>query len=257
MGSFQVVGTTLHYGALLMGALWWVQSVRLSGLAAAAAAYSAPAALVGGLMGGAMLNAVLAGDPAAATRGMVSWGVYAGAGLGAAAGLKLQRQSVTRYFDAGVASFGLSVAMARIGCFIAGCCYGEVTSAGTGMTFPRGTIVYEDHVARALIAPGSSYSLAVHPLQLYLAGIGLSLFLLGTAGQRQSWCAARPGLLAALAALVYGVARLGLENFRDDPFGTWAPISPAQVGSAIAIGLGLAILLVVRSGDFRRCLRAS
>jgi phosphatidylglycerol:prolipoprotein diacylglycerol transferase len=66
--------------------------------------------------------------------------------------------------SAGVA---LGIGLTRLGCFMAGCCFGRPTSLGCGVVFPAD-------------APASLQfgHLAVHPSQLYGSGAGFLVFAL-------------------------------------------------------------------------------
>ena len=64
-------------------------------------------------------------------------------------------------------SVAIGQAIGRIGCFMAGCCFGHPTSLGCGVTFPA--------VAPASLQFGH---VAVHPSQLYGSGGGFLIFLL-------------------------------------------------------------------------------
>jgi len=58
----------------------------------------------------------------------------------------------------------------RLGCFLAGCCWGEVAAhelTWLAVQFPVGSFAYEQHLAAGLIAADAIESLPVHPTQLY------------------------------------------------------------------------------------------
>jgi phosphatidylglycerol:prolipoprotein diacylglycerol transferase len=121
----------------------------------------------------------------------------------------------------------------RLGNFINGELYGRPSSVPWSMIFPADP----RHVPR-------------HPSQLYEAvGEGLLLFLLLQALERRAvargWY--RPGLLAAIFLIGYGVVRFLLEFTRqpDTQLGlVLGPFSAGQLlsGAMIAIGVGLIVL---------------
>ena len=123
---------------------------------------------------------------------------------------------------AGIAALGIG----RVGCFLAGCCWGRPTGVPWGVVFPE-------------LGPP-----ARHPLQLYSAALDLSLagLLLGSHGP--------PGTTGARAALGLGLLRLLLETVRD-PAAADPPV--AGVGTA---PLG-ALLLLVAGGVATVWLRRS
>ncbi|ACY16985.1 prolipoprotein diacylglyceryl transferase [Haliangium ochraceum] len=115
----------------------------------------------------------------------------------------------------------LGLGLGRIGCFLNGCCYGEVTAGPLGVLFP-GRV------------------LPVHPTQLYEALGALVLFaallLAVRAGGRL--VRARAGALFAVMLMSYGVLRFALEWLRDDPRGSLGALSTSQAISLPLIALG-------------------
>ncbi|MBI3784162.1 MAG: prolipoprotein diacylglyceryl transferase [Deltaproteobacteria bacterium] len=71
---------------------------------------------------------------------------------------------------------GLLIFGGRIGCFLAGCCFGTPSSLPWAVRFPPGSRAYRWQLANDQIWFGTTSSLPVHPLQLYFAGLGLLLF---------------------------------------------------------------------------------
>lgn len=120
----------------------------------------------------------------------------------------------------------------RFGCFLAGCCWGDVLTdqhAGafeaqvhttslldrivSGVQFPPGSLPYEQHLAMGLIEPGAFASLPVHAVQLYEAGLLLVLLLvLWRVPWRQSAC----GMLTVLTVCAYALIRFFIEYLRAD-----------------------------------------
>ena len=134
-------------------------------------------------------------------------------------------------------SIALGLFFARIGCFMAGCCYGSVTSLPWAVTFtdPRS-------LARL--------NAALHPTQLYEAGSGLALFLFLIWIEKRK---AYDGQAFWLFLLLYSLVRFLIEFVRDDPRGfLWGTfLSTSQViGICLAI-LSLFMLFYLR----RRCRR--
>lgn len=106
--------------------------------------------------------------------------LYGGLLLGASAGLLLARAlrwPLLRLADALVPAAGVAIAVAKVGCFFNGCCYGLPTNLPWGVTYPAGSLPYLDQLSRGWIL-FSAQSLPIHPTQLYEALAGL----LGAAG---------------------------------------------------------------------------
>jgi phosphatidylglycerol:prolipoprotein diacylglycerol transferase len=110
----------------------------------------------------------------------------------------------------------------RIGCFMAGCCYGKETSLPWGVTFTDPQSLARLHAS-------------LHPTQLYEAGAGLALFLfLIRMEKKQSF----DGQIFWLFLLLYSILRFLIEFLRDDPrgFPVWTWLSTSQtVGVFLAI----------------------
>src|SRR5262245_30856785 len=119
----------------------------------------------------------------------------------------------------------LALGIGRLGCFLAGCCWGRPTDLPWGVVFPE-------------LGPPPR-----HPLQLYSAFLDLAL-----AGALVAW-RGPPGATAARAAVGLGVLRLLLESLRDP-----AAADPPLVGIATAPLGALALVLagVVAMARLRR-----
>jgi phosphatidylglycerol:prolipoprotein diacylglycerol transferase len=120
----------------------------------------------------------------------------------------------------------------RIGCFLAGCCWGDVVSHDhasafaaqvqttsflegviTGVQYPPGSLPYEQHLAMGMIEPGALASLPVYPVQLYEAGLLLVLILVLT---RVRWRRCPRGVLTVLTVCAYALMRFFIEFLRAD-----------------------------------------
>ena len=120
----------------------------------------------------------------------------------------------------------------RVGCFLAGCCWGDVVShehatafasqvqttsflqgVVSGVQYPPGSLPYEQHLAMGMIEPGTLASLPVYPVQLYEAGLLLVLLLvLG----RIRWRHCPRGALTVLTVCAYALMRFFIEFLRAD-----------------------------------------
>ncbi|PKO15609.1 hypothetical protein CVU37_12330 [candidate division BRC1 bacterium HGW-BRC1-1] len=140
-------------------------------------------------------------------------------------------------FDLLAPALAVAHAFGRVGCFLAGCCYGSPLSHG-GVCYPPASWPYMDQLANGLISSAAATTLPIHAVQLYeaignaiLAG-GLYLFW------KRSPAA---GSVAAAYAVAYALMRFALEFFRGDAIrGQWGGLSTSQwLSLALAIA-GLA-----------------
>lgn len=147
----------------------------------------------------------------------------------------------------------LASAVGYLGCFLAGCCFGDVVGSAEQLAahddttlhlqaqtlpalsaeglpwavrFPPGSVVYGWQLALGLIAPGAASTLPVHPVQLYESAAALLL------------CAAllqlqprfrRDGSLALAAFAGYAVLAFGLQFLRADSALLLGPLTATQL----------------------------
>jgi phosphatidylglycerol:prolipoprotein diacylglycerol transferase len=158
-------------------------------------------------------------------------GLVVGIGV-AALTARLRSLPVGALFDAAAPGLAVGATIARVGCFLGGCCYGRPTASFLGVHFPDG------HLGMAKLATGDPRGL--HPTQLYLAAASLSIAaVLAIVDARRR----RPGDLFRLGAGLYAVTTLAIEFLRDDP-GRWfaAGLSHSQWISLAVLGVLCATL---------------
>jgi hypothetical protein len=169
------------------------------------------------------------------------WGYLAGA---AAVARVCRRDglALARMADLTVIPLGVALALARVGCFMAGCDYGKVSSLPWAVRFPAGSPAWHDHVRGALIPADRAASLPVHPTQLYEALLGLAI-IAGAIAFGRRW--RRDGDRFLVAAATYAIGRLGIEMLRGDAGrGIHAGLSSGQIFSLLVL-LAIAARLVV------------
>jgi len=115
--------------------------------------------------------------------------------------------------DALAPAVGIGIVIARIGCLLQGCCYGDFCEGAWCMTFPAGSQAHELHWRTAHVVQDARASLPVHPLQLYFAAAGA---LIAAASLLLSRAKRYDGQVALLAMLVFSASSFGLEFLRND-----------------------------------------
>ena len=124
------------------------------------------------------------------------------------------------------------IAVQRVGCHFAGCCWGDIVGRGdagilnvqvhttsfldnvvAGIQYPPGSLPFVQHLALGLIKPGAPASLPVHPVQLYEVGLLLVLIVLLA---RLPWRRMPRGTLAILAVVAYALGRFFIGYLRAD-----------------------------------------
>ena len=116
------------------------------------------------------------------------------------------------------------MAMGRLGCLGAGCCFGSLCDSFLCLEYPQESPAWWNHFARNLLPENAPSSLPVHPLPLYLATAGLIASATAVSALRRDCL---PGIPFLLFVLVFSGSRLGLEAWRETillaeiPFQTW------------------------------------
>jgi phosphatidylglycerol---prolipoprotein diacylglyceryl transferase len=107
--------------------------------------------------------------------------------------------------DTYAAGLPLGHAIGRLGCFMAGCCYGRPTTKPWGVTFL-------DPIAAKLV--GTPVGIKLHPTELYESFAEWCNFgILILMGRRQTF----RGQITGTYLLLYGLERGTIEFFRGDP----------------------------------------
>jgi phosphatidylglycerol:prolipoprotein diacylglycerol transferase len=163
--------------------------------------------------------------------GQVFYGGLLGGACGAYVGCRITRERANGYLLAILPAVPLGHAFGRIGCFLAGCCYG-IPYRGLGAVVFRRAI------------GGAPNGVALFPVQLLEASLNVAIFLILLRVSKKS----ASGLRLALAyAGMYAIVRFVLEYLRYDSvrgsafvFSTsqWISLAlafPALIGSLLRI----------------------
>jgi prolipoprotein diacylglyceryltransferase/protein-S-isoprenylcysteine O-methyltransferase Ste14 len=172
--------------------------------------------------------------------GFVSWGGVVGM-LGFAVGFAwVAHLDVLWLLDATAVAGLAGLAVARIGCFTYGCCYGRPSALG---------ICWTDAESKPVREHGAAGAVARVPTQLLSSAAAAALFaVLVPLLQRGVF----PGTVTGLALLGYSLVRFGIECLRaDSRHGPWR-LTQGQVGCLVAASLGVFALLAVPVGDMSR-----
>jgi prolipoprotein diacylglyceryltransferase len=232
-----------------------VRAARRSGddvaLAVRAILIAYVAAIVGGmaipLVADTLVHLVRSGSLRARWAGMVS---YCGFLAGLAAAALVLRGSglpLARFGDLAAAPLGLGIAITRLGCFVAGCDYGQVSAAPWALRFPSGSPAWSAHVHAGLMPATRDASLPVHPTQLYEALLGALIFAVGCGLARVPWARRRRGRVFWSVAAIYGAGRLLIEMLRGDVSrGLVGAVSSGQIFAVLLAAVAMVALWRVR-----------
>jgi phosphatidylglycerol:prolipoprotein diacylglycerol transferase len=156
--------------------------------------------------------------------------VFLGGGLAATAVviwfLRKHEQPFWDWADAIAPGLALGQAIGRIGCLMAGCCYGKQCDLPWAITFSDPNSLAPVHIA-------------LHPTQLYHSLAGLLTFIILMLAKRYL---PHKGQLMGLLFVLYSIFRFGIEFFRDDYRGDFYMLSVTQVIAIIVFCAGLIII---------------
>ena len=134
----------------------------------------------------------------------------------------------------------LGEAVARIGCFLAGCCYGKTTYAIAAVVYPAHSLVWSKQVASGLIEHSAPLSLPVHPAPVYTSFAMIVLFMLLRILQKHRLFA---GEISLLYLTWHSFCRVVIEYFRDDMPRLSTGWTVTQTGAAGMFVVSLSLLI--------------
>lgn len=178
-------------------------------------------------------------DPALLLNFADGYVVYGGIIGGLAGGYLYCRRyeyNFLELLDLVIPSVAVAQAFGRIGCFLAGCCYGMKTGSAFGVVFPAGSI-----------APAG---VPLLPVQLICSALDGALFvvLILFAKRKQ-----QNGQVGAMYLILYGIGRFIIEFFRGDLVrGSVGVLSTSQFISIFIFAVGCCLLLLTRATGTKR-----
>ena len=131
--------------------------------------------------------------------------------------------------DYAAPSVALAQGFGRIGCFLAGCCYGAETDFPISVVFPVDSL-----------APAGVH---LHPTQLYSAGFdfALAIFLFLYSEYKK-----HTGNVVSMYAIVYSIGRFSVEFLRDDPRGSIGVLTTSQFIAIMTFILGITLFVMCK-----------
>ncbi len=167
------------------------------------------------------------------TSGFVVYGGLIGGIIAVLIFCRLKKSNGVDYIDLMVPSVALAQGCGRIGCFLAGCCYGRPTDLPIGITFTH-----------SAFAPNG---VSLFPTQLMMSAgdFVISAILFAFASKER-----KRGQLTLMWLMLYGVGRFIIEFFRGDDRGKIGLFSTSQFIALIVFPICLILfVLISRSGS--------
>jgi phosphatidylglycerol:prolipoprotein diacylglycerol transferase len=189
--------------------------------------------------------------------GLVFYGGFIGAALTSAWYMRRHAIAFLPIADTAIPSVAFGHFLGRLGCFFAGCCWGDLARADLpwATRFPRASLAFQSFAggpeAASRIAPGGATTVPLHPTQLYesFGELALFLFLVLAVRPRKRF----HGQVLATWLLLYAVLRFVVELFRGDvERGVWAGLGAGQWTSLVIFAAG--VLVWVRGRKARPAL---
>lgn len=232
---FSIGPLTIHGYGLMIGIgvllciVMGMRRAKKNGLSEDAVIDIAIFGLIAGFLGAKILYVIVEWkqflpDPLSVlgSEGFVVYGGIIAGVLAAIIYCKRKKLVFLEYFDLCSASIALAQGFGRIGCFLAGCCYGRETTSSLGVIFPEGGL-----------APAG---VKVLPTQLFSSAgdFGIMFVLLWHYHHRK-----RVGDTGFLYMLLYGIGRFGIEFLRNDNRGEVGIFSTSQFISLFIIAAAI------------------
>ena len=163
--------------------------------------------------------------------GFVVYGGIIGGIFSAMAYCKIKKMPFLKYFDLVMPSVALAQGFGRIGCFLAGCCYGRETDSALGIVFHNSN--YAPNGVKLL------------PTQLISSGLDFLLCAVLILLDRKK---KGDGQIAGAYLVLYSIGRFILEFYRGDLIrGNVGALTTSQF-IAIFVALAGVVLIAVRKG---------
>ncbi len=239
---FTIGHFTVHGYGLMIG-LGFIAAVLSGGWLAKRHGLSEPdftnmamLVLIFGFVGGKLLHMIvefktLLSDPMEVI-GSAGFVVYGGILSGIATiyvYCRIRKLKFMEYLDIFATAVPINQALGRVGCLLAGCCYGKETDSAFSLVFPEGSM-----------APPNVRLIPTQPL---MAAGDLIMFVIIVYVYLKKY---RPGIATALYLILYSLGRFVIEFFRADERGEVAALSTSQFIAIFTFAAGIFLFVKIR-----------
>ncbi len=170
--------------------------------------------------------------------GLTYYGGFLGASVAAWYLLRADRFPFWKAADMAGMVVPLGLGFGRLGCLLAGCCFGKPTGSRLGLVFPPDSPASESEFKAGLLKSMGESSLSIHPTQIYESGACFAiaaLLILYVHGRKRY-----DGQVFLMFVALYAAVRFGLEFLRSDDRGGLLGLSTSQLIGLLLIGAVLA-----------------
>lgn len=142
---------------------------------------------------------------------------------------KRKKVSFLQYFDLVMPSVSVAQGFGRIGCFFAGCCYGQQTDSWFHIIYTHSSFAPNNIplIPTQLLSSAGNF---------IIAGI---LFWYDSKAEKD-------GTVGALYMILYSIGRFIIEIFRNDFRGEWGGWSTSQLISVFVLLLGILFMFILQ-----------
>ena len=269
------------FGMFFVAALlvfWWLarRTAVRSGIEPSHIDLLLPLAIIGGIIGGALLSLLMpedrqiAGEMLRVDSRIRLFGLVISGALVVFIYSRVAKQKYRTLLDVLAMPTLAALIVHRFGCFLAGCCWGDIsisdpwlssiagTDVGrqvqtlpwlagewvrTGVTYGPDTLPFQQQLAIGLIDAEATASLPVHPVQLYEAAL-LGLVLLALPRLRLKRLPA--GSTALLTIIAYALLRFCVEYLRADGNIVLGMLTATQLQCIVLLVLGAGLGMISR-----------
>jgi phosphatidylglycerol---prolipoprotein diacylglyceryl transferase len=147
-----------------------------------------------------------------------------------------------KYLDNYTYGIAFGVGIGRIGCYLNGCCFGEISSSSIASQFIKYGLSAKNQFARDILPDLKEMPFPVFPAQLisFLANMVIFLFLWIFVRKRYK----KDGSVFGIWMIMYGIFRFIIEIFRADDRGLFFNdlFSSSQIIAIISVIAGILII---------------
>ena len=179
--------------------------------------------------------------------------VYGGVVLGIIVGgliVKRKKVDVPVYLDLVIPQIALAQGFGRIGCFLAGCCYGKPTDSHFGVVFPVEAIAPSGIPLIPTQLISAAGDLLIFAILLLLSNFATDYLkvrkgeeeLLDKDAVTKKLRFFQPLSISGMYLILYGIGRFAIEFLRADPRRTALGLTSNQYVSIVFVIAGLALI---------------
>lgn len=172
--------------------------------------------------------------------GYVFFGAFIGGLIGVWLYLRKRKVPFLPASDIAIPYIALGHAIGRIGCFLNGCCWGDLCGYPFGVTYPKDSDVFDKQVIRHLIPANAEFPLPVHPTPIYeVVGLFLIFLFLRIIYKNKKY----DGQVLLWYLCMYGAWRFFDENFRGESYHTHYGMTASQLIALVVCLISCTLLL--------------